>query len=204
MYYVIGDSHTATFSSQATILPANIIVKNNQFNCYHVGPILAYNAIGVVNNIQTTPSDSTIFCFGEIDMRNIHKRITANTSDYKTEINNVLDNYINAIELSNHSNKIAFGVVPCLKEVPFYNWFENNLESKDHFYAPAGDLSTRNMYKKYFNSQLQLNCELKGVKYFDIFDEVLGKEELYMDDIHLSSPKVFDTILNKLNELQNG
>ena len=202
MYYVIGDSHTTAFSSQASILATGRLQQFGQFNCFHAGPFLAFNvkekneAIEVCQNIG--PADSIIFCFGEIDMRNIHKRITAEESKFEDKINQVVENYFQFIDSINHPDKIVFGVVPCLKEQPFYKWFESNPERKNDFYAPSGDLTTRNLYKEYFNHQLQVNCEIKKIKYFDIFQEVLGKEELYMDDIHLNSPKVIDIINNKL------
>lgn len=200
MYFIIGDSHTTVFSSSVVVLPPCEVVSYNQFSCYHVGPLQAYN---VMDRIDLDPiknyiisCDSLVFSFGEIDMRNIHKRVV--NGDYESKIAEVVARYFAFIDSVEHRGKMVFGVVPCLKEMPFYDWFEDVPERKSHFYAPSGTLQVRNLYKSYYNSLLAEACLKRGLMYFDIFHEVLDREDLYIDDIHLSSPKVMSLIKNKL------
>ena len=88
--HTIGDSHSGNGWSG--------IIQ------HHLGPVLCYS-FGKeklnrcdIRNFNIKDGDTIVFCLGEIDCRcHIHKHITE-TTRYQDIINNIVDNYFEAIE----------------------------------------------------------------------------------------------------------
>ena len=74
--------------------------------CNYLGPVLCYS-FGKeklnrcdIRNFHMKDGDTVVYCFGEIDCRcHIHKHITE-TITYEDIINNIVDDYFEAIELN--------------------------------------------------------------------------------------------------------
>ena len=90
--HTIGDSHS--FNGWTGVIP------------HHLGAVLCYS-VGKeklnrcdIRNFNIKDEDTIVFCFGEIDCRcHIYKHIT-DTITYQDIINNIVDNYFEAIELN--------------------------------------------------------------------------------------------------------
>ena len=90
--HTIGDSHSEN--------GWNGVVK------HHLGPLLCYS-FGKeklyrcdIRKFNIKDGDTIVFCLGEIDCRcHINKHIT-NTTTYQDIINNIVDDYFDAIELN--------------------------------------------------------------------------------------------------------
>jgi hypothetical protein len=89
--HTFGDSHS--YNGWSGVVP------------HHLGPVLCYS-FGKeklnrcdIRNFNIKDGDTIVFCLGEIDCRcHIHKHITE-TTRYQDIINNIIDNYFEAIEL---------------------------------------------------------------------------------------------------------
>ena len=101
---------------------------------HHLGPLLCYS-FGKeqlnrcnINNFSIKDGDTVIFCLGEIDCRcHIHKHINK-INTYQDIINNIIDNYFEAIKLNiinlqiKLKNICVYNVVPPVQK---YNTIEN-------------------------------------------------------------------------------
>ena len=87
---------------------------------HHLGPLLCYS-FGKeklnrcdIRNFNIKDGDTIVFCLGEIDCRcHIHKHITETTT-YLDIINNIVDNYFEAIYLNVSISQIKLKNVLCL------------------------------------------------------------------------------------------
>ena len=85
---------------------------------HHLGPMLCYS-FGKeklnrcdIRNFNIKDGDTIVFVFGEIDYRShVHKHIT-DTITYKEIINNIVDNYFEAIELNILTSQIKLKNIP--------------------------------------------------------------------------------------------
>ena len=128
---------------------------------HHLGPVLCYS-FGKeklnrcnIHNFNIKDGDSIVFCFGEIDCRcHIHKHIT-DTTTYQDIINNIVDNYFEAIELNIFTSQIklkniyVYNVVPPIQK---YNTIENSE------YPFLGTDEERKKNTLYFNKKLKEKC----------------------------------------------
>ena len=88
---------------------------------HHLGPILAYS-FGKeklnrcdISKYNVKNGDTIIFCFGEIDCRcHVHKHINE-TITYENIIDNIIENYFEAIRLNVKNSQLK------LKNVCIYN-----------------------------------------------------------------------------------
>lgn len=158
--HTVGDSHSENGWDHS-------IVK------HHLGPILCYSFgrekmarcnISNFNNLKE--NDSIIFCFGEIDCRcHIYKHVS-DTKSYQSIIENIVDNYVDAIQTNIDQCKVS------LKHVCIYNVVpptqkHNTIE--DPHYPYCGSDEERKSYILYFNQCLQQKCVEKKWVFFDIY-----------------------------------
>jgi len=124
---------------------------------HHLGPVLCYS-FGKekldrcdIRNFNIKDGDTIVFCLGEIDCRcHIHKHITDEVT-YQDIINNIVDNYFEAIELNISISQIKFKNICVYNVVPPVqkNSVTNNVE-----YPFLGTDGERKQYVFYFNKKL--------------------------------------------------
>jgi len=177
--HTIGDSHSS--NGWSGITP----------HC--LGPLLCYS-FGKeklnrcdIRNFNIKDGDTIIFCLGEIDCRcHIHKHITE-TITYQDVINNMIDNYFEAIELNVSISKIklknvcVYNVVPPIKK-------SNTWENPEYPYV--GTDEERKQYVLYFNSKIKEKCIEKEYIFFDIYDNYSDadgflRKDLSDDNVHI-------------------
>jgi len=160
MIHTTGDSHS--FTGWSGIIN------------HHLGSLLCFS-FGRdklkrcdIRNFNIKDGDSIVFCLGEIDCRcHIHKYIT-NTISYQDIIDNIVDNYFDAINLNvtlsqiNFKHICVFNVVPPIQK---YNTFEH----KEYPYL--GSDEERKSYVLYFNQKLKEKCIQKNYVFFDVYDK---------------------------------
>ena len=157
--HTIGDSHSVNG-------------WNGTIN-HHLGPILCYS-FGKeklnrcdIRNFNIKDGDTIIFCFGEIDCRcHIHKHINE-TKTYQDIINNIINNYFEAIVVNvsilqiKLKNICVYNVVPPVQK---YNTGEDNN------FPYLGNDEERKQYTLYFNKKLKEKCIEKEYIFFDIYN----------------------------------
>ena len=156
--HTIGDSHSCN--------------GWNRIIHHHLGPVLCYS-FGKeklnrcnISNYNIKNGDTIIFCLGEIDCRcHIHKYIT-DTISYKDVINNIIDNYFEAIELNISTLQIKLKNVCIYNVVPPIQKY-NTLENTEYPYL--GTDEERKQYVLYFNEKLKEKCVKNKYIFFDIY-----------------------------------
>ena len=170
--HTIGDSH----SNNGWIGIVN----------HHIGPVLSYS-FGKekldrcdIRKFNIKDGDTIIFCLGEIDCRcHIHKHVTQ-TTPYQDIINNIVDNYIEAIELNvsvsqlKLKNVCVYNVVPPIQK-------SNTPENRE--YPFLGTDEERKQYVLYFNKKLKEKCSEKGYIFFDIYDNYIDTNGFLRKDM---------------------
>ena len=170
--HTIGDSH----SNNGWIGIVN----------HHLGPVLCYS-VGKeklnrcdIRKFDIKHGDTIIFCLGEIDCRcHIHKHVTQ-TTPYQDIINNIVDNYIEAIELNVSVSQIklknvcVYNVVPPIQK-------SNTPENRD--YPFLGTDEERKQYVLYFNKKLKEKCIEKGYIFFDIYNHYIDTNGFLRKDM---------------------
>jgi hypothetical protein len=170
--HTVGDSHSYSGWPQETII-------------HHLGPALCYSfGKEILNkcdirNFDLKEGDILVFCFGEIDCRcHVHKHINDHTS-YESIIDEIIDNYINAINVNliTSQTKIkvcVYNVVPPSKKFGTAENFE---------FPFLGTDEERKTYVLYFNKALKSKCEENGFIFFDIYDNYLDEEGFLRKDM---------------------
>lgn len=148
----------------------------SRVNIHPIGAVLCYSfgneklnrlnikTFNVVNN------DTVIFCFGEIDCRcHIQKHISLENT-YESIINNIVDNYFNAIKDNvsqfNQLRTCVYNVVPPIKKC-------NTPENKEYPYL--GTDEERKNYVLYFNKKLKENCLKYNYTFFNVYDKYIDE-----------------------------
>ena len=153
---------------------------------HHLGSVLCYS-FGKeklnrcdIRNFNIKDDDTIVFCLGEIDCRcHIHKHITE-TTRYQDIINNIVDNYFEAIELNVSISQIklknvcVYNVVPPIQK---YNTFENPE------YPYLGTDEERKQYALYFNEKLKEKCIEKEYIFFDIYNNYIDEDGYLRKDL---------------------
>ena len=164
--HTIGDSHSKNGWDNTGIIN------------HHLGPILCYS-FGKdklnrcnIRNYNIKNGDTIIFCLGEIDCRcHIHKHITETTT-YQDIINNIVDNYFDAIELNVSLAQLedikicVYNIVPPIQKY-------NTIENPDYPYL--GSDEERKKYVLYFNEKLKEKCMQKNFIFFDIYNKYVDE-----------------------------
>uniref|UniRef100_A0A6C0E3W7 Uncharacterized protein n=1 Tax=viral metagenome TaxID=1070528 RepID=A0A6C0E3W7_9ZZZZ len=160
--HTIGDSHS--YNGWTGIMP------------HYLGPVLCHS-FGKeklnrcdIRNFNIKDGDTIVFCLGEIDCRcHIHKHIKETTT-YQDIINNIVDNYFEAIELNISISQIklknicVYNVVP---PVQTYNTYENPK------YPYLGSDEERKQYVLFFNKKLKEKCIEKEYIYILMFMTII-------------------------------
>ena len=191
--HTIGDSHS--FSGWSGIIN----------HC--VGPLLCYS-FGKeklnrcdIRNFNIKDGDTIVFCLGEIDCRcHIHKHIT-DTITYQDIINDIVDNYIEAIDLNVITSQLklknicVYNVVPPIQR---YNTWENPE------YPYLGTDEERKNYVLYFNERLKAKCMEKDYKFFDIYHNYIDengflRKDLSDDNVHIRNGDHISNFIKEFN-----
>ena len=191
--HTIGDSHC--YNGWTGIIP------------HHLGPVLCYS-FGKeklnrcdINNLNIKDGDSIVFCLGEIDCRcHINKHIT-DAITYHDIINNIVDNYFEAIKLniSNSQLKLKniciYNVVPPIQK---YNTFENSE------YPYLGTDEERKQYTLYFNEKIKEKCIEKEYIFFDIYNNYIDengylRKDLSDGNVHIGKGIYISNFIKKNN-----
>lgn len=178
---------------------------------HHLGPVLCYS-FGKeklnrcdIRNFNINDGDTIIFCLGEIDCRcHIHKHIT-DTTTYQDIIDNLVDNYFEAIELNISISQIklknvcVYNVVPPIQK---YNTLENPK------YPYLGTDEERKKYVLYFNKKIQEKCFEKEYIFFDVYNHYTDengflKKELSDGNVHISNGVYISHFMNEHILLQD-
>ena len=188
--HTIGDSHSAAGWT-------GII---NHF----LGPVLCYS-FGIeklnrcdIRKFNIKDGDTIIFCLGEIDCRcHIHKHIT-DTITYQDIINNVVDNYFEAIELNVYTSQIKLKNVCVYNVVPPIQKY-NTRESPEYPYL--GTDEERNQYTLYFNEKIKKKCIENEYIFFDIYDKYIDeygflRKDLSDDNVHIRNGIYISNFIN--------
>jgi len=160
-----------------------------------LGPLLCYS-FGKekinrcdIRNFNIKDGDTVVFCLGEIDCRcHIHKHVTE-TKTYQDIINNIVDNYFEAIELNVSISQIKLKNVCVYNVVPPIQKY-NTLENPDYPYL--GTDEERKQYALYFNEKLKEKCIEKEYIFFDIYNNYTDengflRKDLSDDNVHISN-----------------
>jgi len=204
MIHIFGDSHaSSTFSGWG---------KCDNVISHHLGGILCYS-FGKeklkrcnISDFNLNDNDSVIFCFGEIDCRNhVHKHINQ-TNTYVTIIDNIVNNYFDAINENINSCKIKLKHISVYNVIPPITYRE---EAPNHPFPYLGTDEERKMYVQYFNKQVENKCKENNFIFFDIYDEVKNsegflKKELSDDNCHLKSGTAMKQFIEKNFLLQKS
>ena len=133
-----------------------------------------------IRNFNIKDGDTIVFCLGEIDCRcHIHKHITETTT-YQDIINNIVDNYFEAIELNVSISQIklknvcVYNVVPPIQK---YNTPENPE------YPYLGTDEERKQYTLYFNEKIKEKCIEKKYIFFDIYNNYIDENGYLRKDL---------------------
>ena len=145
---------------------------------HYIGAVLCYS-FGKeklnrcdIRNFNIKDGDTIIFCLGEIDCRcHVHKHITY-TVTYQDIINNIVDNYFEAIELNVLISQIKLKNVCVYNVVPPIQKY-NTLENPEYPYL--GTDEERKKYVLYFNEKLKEKCIEKEYIFFDIYNNYIDE-----------------------------
>jgi len=171
---------------------------------YHIGPVLCYSfgkeklARCDIRNFNIKDGDTIIFCLGEIDCRcHIHKHITETTT-YQDIINNIVDNYFEAIQLNISISQIKLKNVCVYNVVPPIQKY-NTLENPDYPYL--GTDEERKQYVLYFNQKLKEKCIEKKYIFFDIYNNYIDengflRKDLSDGNIHIGNAIYISEFIN--------
>jgi len=180
--HTFGDSH-ANFGWGNDIKKHNI----NSSLCYSFGKKKLQRID--IRKFNVKNNDTIIFCLGEIDCRcHIHKHITGDKT-YQTIIEEIIANYIEAIQINIQVSNVKFKNV-CIYNVPppvnRYNTFENQE------YPFLGTDEERKQYILYFNRILQQKCKEHNFIFFDIYNHYVNEEgflnkELSDGNVHIKN-----------------
>jgi hypothetical protein len=200
MIHTFGDSHADGHHSHwGYIRLPGINIKT-----HHLGGKLMYTfgklKFNVLNikNYGVCENDIVIFCFGEIDCRyHVHKHVN-NEHSYIEIINDIVDNYFNAIkqnvEQYNNIKTCVYNVIPPTRGFAV---------DSDHPYPFLGSDEDRKMYYKYMNEKLKELCKVYNYYFFDIYDaccdhEGFLKTEYSDGNVHLRNTEHSSNIIKNL------
>ena len=174
---------------------------------HHLGAVLCYS-FGKeklnrcnIRNFNIKDGDTIVFCFGEIDCRcHIHKHIT-DTISYQDIINNIVDNYFEAIELNVSVSQIKLKNVCVYNVVPPIQKY-NTLENPEYPYLGADE--ERKQYVLYFNKKIKEKCIEKKYIFFDVYDKYTDengflRKDLSDDNVHIRDGRYITNFINENN-----
>ena len=174
---------------------------------HHLGPVLCYS-FGKeklnrcdIRKFDIKDGDTIVFCLGEIDCRcHIHKHITE-TAVYQDIINNIIDNYFEAIELNITISQIKLKNVCVYNVVPPIQTY-NTQENPE--YPLLGTDEERKEYSLYFNKKLKEKCIQKKYIFFDVYNSYIDengflRKDLSDDTVHIRNGVYITNFINENN-----
>jgi hypothetical protein len=179
--YTIGDSHSHNGWSGTINHPLGPVL------CYSFGKEKLNRCD--IRKFNIEDGDTIIFCLGEIDCRcHIHKHITEITP-YQDIINDIVNNYFEAIDLNVSISQIklknvcVYNVVPPIQK-------DNTWENPEYPYL--GTDEERKQYVLYFNKKLKEKCIEKEYIFFDIYNNYTDengflRKDLSDGNVHISN-----------------
>ncbi len=172
---------------------------------HHLGPLLCFS-FGKdklnrcdIRNFNIKDGDTIIFCLGEIDCRcHINKHVT-DTVTYENIIDNIVENYFEAIELNINTSQIklknvcVYNVVPPIEK---YNTPENSQ------FPYLGTDEERKQYTLYFNKKIKEKCFEKKYIFFDIYNNYIDKngflrKDLSDGNVHIANGVYISNFINE-------
>lgn len=190
--HTIGDSHSHN--------GWNEIIQS-----HHLGPVLCYS-FGKeklhrcdIRNFDIKDGDTIVFCLGEIDCRcHIHKHIT-DTKTHQDIINNIVDDYFEAIELNVSISQIklknvcVYNIVPPVQKCNVW---------EDPGYPYLGSDEERKKYVLYFNKKLKEKCFEKEYIFFDVYDKYVDENGFLRKDlsdgiVHIGNGTYISNFINE-------
>lgn len=170
--HTIGDSHS--FNGWSKIIQHRL----GAVLCYSFGKEKLNRCD--IRNFNIKDGDTIVFCLGEIDCRcHIHKHITDKTT-YQDIIKNIVDNYVEAIELNVSVSQIKLKNVCIYNVVPPIQKY-NTLENPEYPYL--GTDEERKQYVLYFNEKLKERCIEKNYIFFDIYNSYIDENGFLRKDL---------------------
>lgn len=153
---------------------------------HHLGPILCYS-FGKeklnrcdIRKFNIKDNDTIIFCFGEIDCRcHVNKHIT-DINTYQNIIDNIVNNYFDAIELNALTSQIKFKNICVYNVVPPIQKY-NTRENPEYPYL--GTDEERKQYVLYFNKKLKEKCIEKEYVFIDIYNYYIDENGFLRKDL---------------------
>lgn len=146
--------------------------------CYSFG-VHKLNRIDI-RNFDIKDGDSIIFCFGEVDCRcHIYKHIT-DTNTYQNIIDNIINNYFDAIQLNISVSQIKFKNICVYNVVPPVEKYNT---SENHDYPYLGTDEERKNYVLYFNKKIKEYCIKYNYIFFDIYDKYIDENGFLNKDL---------------------
>jgi hypothetical protein len=199
---VIGDSHTAFLVGAEEVLPSYPAgpFRHGAFEAYHVGPGLAASLVEreSENNTRVKAMDilarhtpartlAVMLCFGEIDCRfHILRRLgVANATDaarLQRSIEVTAHRYLSfLLEVALAGFRPLVFAPPATTPVRYDEPFP---------WPTLGSTAQRNGITRDFDMTLRSLCELSGIGYVSIFNQLVDARletiaELYFDGVHL-------------------
>jgi hypothetical protein len=174
---------------------------------HHLGAVLCYS-FGKeklnrcdIRNFNIKDGGTIVLCFGEIDCRcHIHKHIT-DTISYQDIINNIVENYFEAIELNVSTSQIklknvcVYNIVPCVQKY-------NTPENPEYPYLGADE--ERKQYVLYFNKKIKEMCIEKKYIFFDVYDKYTDengflRKDLSDGNVHIRDGRYITNFINENN-----
>jgi len=170
--HTIGDSHS-------------FVGWNGVIN-HHLGAILCHS-FGKeklnrcdIREFNIKDGDTIIFSLGEIDCRcHIHKHIT-DTTTYQYIINEMVNNYFEAIELNVSISQIKLKNVCVYNVVPPVQKYNS---CEDPNFPFLGTDEERKQYVLYFNEKLKEKCIERGYIFFDIYNNYIDENGFLRKDL---------------------
>jgi len=172
---------------------------------HHIGPLLCYSFgkkklnVCDIRKYDVMEGDSIIFCFGEIDCRcHIHKHISSEKT-YQHIINDIVNDYFEAIELNVQVSGIKFKNVCVYNVVPPV---EKHNTHENPEYPYLGTDQERKQYVLYFNKKLESKCFEKKYVFFDVYNNYADENGFLRKDysdgnVHISNGVYISDFLEK-------
>ena len=191
--HTIGDSH-CIYGFYG--LPGIIAHQLGAVLCYSFGKEKLNRCD--IRNYNINAGDTVIFCLGEIDCRcHIHKHITE-TLTYQDIINEIVDDYFEAITLNVSTLQIPLKNVCVYNIVPPIQKYNTDENPEVPF---LGTDEERKNYVLYFNKKLKEKCIEMEYIFFDIYDNYIDengflRKDLSDGNVHISNSIYITNFIN--------
>ena len=194
--HTIGDSHSSSSISGWKDCKNIISHEIGAVLCYSFGKEKLNRCD--IRNFNIKDNDTIIFCLGEIDCRcHIYKHVS-NEKSYKMIIDEIVNNYIDAIELNVNEcgvklkNICIYNIVPPIQK---HNTYENPE------YPYLGNDEERKQYVLYFNECIKKKCIEKKWIFFDIYNNYIDvngylRKDLSDGNVHIKNGYYFQEFIN--------